>query len=127
MDYTHAGIRTYKLEIRNVYCCLGDDTAELTYETCDRACNHTIGVVCQTYEQAIWQKVNETLQNYTILEPSFTGGTNQESSFQCPIVTPLGAVSGILVALLVVIMVGWIVTCVVWRRSVTLKQKMFLK
>ena len=54
---------------------------------------------------------------------------NEEStqSLDCTNATPIGVVSGVLVALLVATVVGWIVTCVVWRRSVTLKRRKFLK
>ena len=43
------------------------------------------------------------------------------------IITPLGAVSGILGALLVATVVGWIVTCAIYsKRSATLKRRKFL-
>ena len=58
------------------------------------------------------------------------GGSLSLNGTECSdgIITPLGAVSGILGALLVAAVVGWIVTCVVYsKKSTTLKRRMFLK
>ena len=105
-------------------------------------------IVCQTCQQLIQQiPVTEQLPSVcSTPEPSPTEGQDKnctmpqsimnltdrsqessQSSMCSNVITQIGAVSGILVTLLVVTVVGWLVTCIAWRRSVTLKQRMFLK
>ena len=118
----------------------------ITCEQCDNVCRETIRVVCQTYQQVIQQITGQLLNVCSTQEPSPTNGfdkncttpqslvtlndMSQESS-QCTacsnVFTSLGAVSGILVTLLMATVVGWMVTCVAWRRSAALKRRMFLK
>ena len=83
------------------------------------------------YPQSEWSGVST--KTYRKIEttspPSVTMNKDEESSqsLDCTTATPIGVVTGVLVTLLVATVVGWIVTCVVWRRSVTLKQRKFLK
>ena len=109
------------------------------------SCNHTIRIECQVCQQGIQQATpsmctqserlptsvsTKTYQrNGTTSPPSVTMNTGQESSqsLDCTAATPIGVVTGVLVTVLVATVVGWIVTCVVWRRSVAPNRKKFLK
>ena len=133
IPYTNleSGIRSHSLERGDGYCCLTNRTEAITCEQCGSSCNHRIQIECETCQQADQQT---TLESCPTSQSKATGYTRQGDSLslnhtECSdgIITPLGAVSGVLGALLVATMVGWTVTCVVWSRSVSLKHRKFLK
>ena len=89
------------------------------------------GSMCQTIQQAM-EDTLKYLDNSLSQSPvtlSTSRGTSQLSDQlkYSSIITPLGSVSGILAALLAATVIGWIVTCIMWRRSVTFKRRKFLK
>ena len=109
---SRAGISSHMLETGDAFCCLANRTNVISCEQCDGSCNHTIRVVCQTCEEKCF-KPSPTRSSLPI---------NQCSN----IIIPLGSVSGVLLAVLVATLVGWTVTCVVWRSKSTNRRK-FLK
>ena len=74
---------------------------------------------------SIQQNMNDTLSNCPTPKQLVSMNTStSEGSLPYPdqclnIITPLGAVSGTLAAVLVATLVGWTVTCVVWRKEST--------
>ena len=124
-------------------CCFTSKSNRFLCEQC--SCNHTIRVECRACKQGIqqvtpsmyplseWLPAGALTKTYrksgTTSPPSVTMDTGQESSqsLDCTTTAPIGVVSGVLVTLLVATVIGWIVTCIVWRRSVTPKRRKFLK
>ena len=124
-------LRNYEIETQVALCCYYS-TNEVSCEEC--RCNHTIQVECQTWQELIKRITHNMCSKpepslVGLSQPSVTVNMSQDSSHSVTYdsITPLGAVSGILGALLVATVIGWTVTCVVWRRSVTPKQRKFLK
>ena len=109
-------------------------------ELADASCDHfmDLGVVCRTYEQLY----NELQDEYSSTDPPLTpprrpsvtrpstteGGQTGETGERvegCVSTQVLGGVVGVLVTVLVVLVIGWSLSCValVKRNSHTRKQK----
>ena len=114
-------IRSYDFGQRNAVCCSNSKT-NITCEHCNSTCRQTMGVICQACQQVIQQITERTTSQSSV---TLTDTIQERPSLSIAtfsnIVTPLGLVSGFLVAALLVTVIGWIVTCIAWKRFVIRK------
>ena len=112
-------IRSYDFGQGNAVCCSNSKT-NITCEQCNSTCRQTMGVICQTCQEVI-QQITERITSQSLVTLTDPIQERSRPSTFCNIVTPLGLVSGFLVAAQLVTMIGWIVTCIALRRFVVRK------